>query len=42
MHVPMNIKLKFLKTQFEIRGRFLIMSCKVCNVALKGTLPICL
>ena len=42
MHGPMNMKIKSLKTQIEIRGRFLIIKCKVCNVALKGTLQVCL
>jgi len=42
MHGPMNIKIKSLKTRIEIRGRFLIIKCKVCNVALKNTLPVCL
>ena len=40
--VCMVIRLISLKAQIEIRGRFLIIKCKVCKVVLKGTLPVCL
>lgn len=40
--VCMVIRLISLQAQIEIRGRFLIMKCKVCNVALNCTLQACL